>query len=297
LREKIYRPLQAGPITITPLVGADGIFYSNSPTSHSKWFGVLVYGIKADTRGVRTFETFKHQIEPYIEYSGLSKPTVSPDHHYIFSIQDGLDKINQLQAGIKNIFFSKSRPGKESSFSADLYANAFFADLAIPQLVPYGYLNLNWNLPSVFIDWQNSWNFRENALQYSNARLKWTVNEHFAFSIEGRYRSRFDWRKGDHDSFILDVSRSQYELLRSPLSDRRITLLSNIFIRLNPFWECRIQTHHGFYRLHQSPYNEMMIDLVTWLNSALKLHFAYRYTDYTKPNFPHHFSIDLELIK
>jgi len=297
LREKLYRPTQIGPVTITPLAGVDGIFYSNSPSSNAKWFGVLAYGIKADARAIGLFGNYKHQIEPYLEYSGLTKPTVTPDHHYIFSIQDGLDKINQVRAGIKNILFNQRKPGKEPAFSADLYANAFFADFAIPQLVPYGYLNLNWNLPSVFIDWQNSWNFRESTLQYSNARLKWTINENIALSIEGRYRSRFDWRKGDHDNFILDVTRSQTELLLSPLSDRRITLLSNIFIRLNPFWECKIQSHHGFYRQNQSPYNEMSVDLVTWLSSALKLHIAYRYTDYTKPNFPHHFSVDLELVK
>jgi hypothetical protein len=297
VKEKFYRPIHTGPITITPLGGLDGIFYTNSATSNAKWFGVLGYGMKAESRAIKSFAYYKHHIEPYIEYSGLTKPSVNPDNHYIFSIQDGLDKINQVKAGVKNLFFAKNRPGKEALFNADIYANAFFADFAIPQLIPYGYLNLSWNLPSVLIDWKNSWNFREKTLHYSNARLKWTINENIAFSLEGRYRSRFDWRKGDHDNFILDVNRSQSELLLSPLSDRRVTLLSNIFIRLNPFWECSIQSHHGFYRLNQPPYNEMMVDIVTWLNSALKLHISYRYTDYTKPNFPHHFSFDLELIK
>ncbi len=297
LREKLYRPFHAGPITITPLAGVDGIFYSNSATSNAKWFGVASYGVKAESRAIRSFQHVKHQIEPYIEYSGLTKPSVIPDRHYIFSIQDGLDKINQVRAGVKNILFAKNNSGKEALFNADLYANAFFADFAIPQLVPYGYLNLNWNLSSVFIDWQNGWNFRQKTLQFSNARLKWTINQNIALSLEGRYRSRYDWRKSDHDNFILDVNRSQSELLLSPLSDRRITFLTNVFIRLNPFWECSIQSHHGFFRLNQAPYNEMMVDLVTWLNSALKLHVSYRYTDYTKPNFPHHFTIDLELIK
>jgi hypothetical protein len=31
-----------------------------------------------------------------------------------------------------------------------------------------------------------------------------------------RHRSRFDWRKSDHDNFILDVSRSIHELVQSP---------------------------------------------------------------------------------
>jgi hypothetical protein len=292
LREKLYRPIQAGPITITPLIGADGIFYSNSPSSQVKWFGLLAYGLKGDARAIRQYEHVKHQIEPYLEFSGLTKPSVSPDHHYIFSIQDGLDKINQVRLGVKNLLF-----GKKSEFTGDAFVNAFFADLAIPQLVPYGYLNLTWNLPSVFIDWQNSWNFRESVLQYSNARLKWTLNENIALTLEGRYRSRFDWRKSDHENFILDVTRSQSEMLLSPLSDRRITLLTNLYIRLNPFWECRFQSHNGFYRTNQPPYTELMFDLATWLSTALKLHLTYRYTDYTKPNFPHHFIANLELVK
>ena len=297
LREKLFRPFQVGPVTCTPIIGGDGIFYSHSPSSHAKWVGLLAYGFKAETRAIRQFTQYKHQIEPYAEYKGLSKPTVSPDHHYIFSIQDGQNKLNQLKAGIRSLLFSKKRAGKEALFHADLYANAFFADFAIPQVVPYGYLDFTWNLPTVLIDWQNSWNFRQSTLQYSNARLLWTLNEHVAFSLEGRFRSRFDWRKGDHENFVLDVTRSQEELLRSPLSDRRITFLSNLFVRLNPFWECRLQSHHGFYRLDQSPYNELKLDLVTWLSSALKLHLGYKYTDYTKPNFPHHFDVSLELVK
>jgi hypothetical protein len=297
LREKLYRPINLGAITITPLLGGDGIFYTNSPTDDAKWFGVLNYGLKGEARAIRNYNQFKHQIEPYIDYSGLSRPSVSPDNHYIFSIQDGLDKINQVRLGFKNLFFDRTKLGKEPFFKADLAANAFFADFSIPQVVPYGYLNLNWNLPSVMIDWQNSWNFRQNTLQYSNARLKWTLNENIAFSLEGRYRSSYDWRKSDHDNFILDVSRSQSELLLSPLSDRRVTILTNLFVRITPFWEAKFQSHHGFLRKNQDPYNELMLDLTTWLSSSLKLNLSYRYTDYTKPNFPHHFTANIELVK
>jgi len=297
VKEKLYRPLYLGPTTFTPYLGGIGIFYSNSFNSHPKWLGIVSYGARLDARGIQQFCRYKHQIEPYAEYIGLSHPSVLPDQHYIFSIQDGYDKINQVRIGVRNLLFSKKRPGKEASFIADIYANAFFADFAIPQLVPYGYLDLAWRLPSLHFDWQNSWNFRETTLQYSNARLLWTVNKNIALSLEGRYRSRFDWRKADHDNYLLDVTRSQSELLLSPLSDRRITFLTNVFIRLTPFWECRLQSHHGFFRTNEPPFNEIKLDLLTWISSALKLRLTYKYTDYTRPNFPHHFGATIELVK
>lgn len=292
VKEKLYRPCHMGPMTFTPILGGDLIFYS-SP--HPQWLGTLAYGATLEAKAIRSYETVKHQIDPYLEMIGLSKPTISPDHHYIFSIADGYDKLNQIRFGVRNLLFH--RTGQEASFIADLYVNSFFADFAIPQFIPYGYLDLFWRFPTLHIDWQNSWNFRETTLQFSNARLLWTYNENLALSLEGRYRSRFDWRKADHDNFILDVSRSQSELLLSPLSDRRITFLTNIFVRLTPFWECHIQTHHGFFRTNQPPYNEFKLDLATWLSSGLKLKLSYKFTDYTKPNFPHHFGLNLELVK
>jgi hypothetical protein len=135
-------------------------------------------------------------------------------------------------------------------------------------------------------------------MDFSNARMKWTVSENVAMSLEARYRSKFDWRKGDHENFILDVTRPEGELLESPLSDRRVTLLSDVFIRLTPFWELKFETHHGFYRLYKNhikekPYNEFRIHLYTWISSAWKLHFYYGYT------LNNHFdwNVNIQLVK
>jgi hypothetical protein len=274
LREKLYRPLYAGPLTFTPQIGGVAIFYGNSPTSHPQWLGVLSYGAQLKAKSWRAYKDYKHQIEPYAEFNALSRPTVRPDSHYIFTIQDGYDQINQIRLGARNLLFSHHRSG-EPIFTADIYANTFFGGRKIPQFLPYGYIDLQWRLPAVYITSENSWNFRERTLQYANARVQWTVNENIALSLEGRYRSRFDWRKADHDNFILDVSRSQPELLDSPLSDQRATFLTDLFFRLTPFWECRIQSHHGFLRLNEKPYNEVKVDLFTWLTASLKCRLSF----------------------
>ena len=296
--ERLDRPIHLGPLTMTPHLGGRAIFYGTTPSHDSKCLGLLDYGVKANFHGQRQFTRYKHVIEPYIRYNALTRPTVGPDEHYIFSIQDGYQKIQQIEIGMRNLLFSDRRPCKEASFTADLYANAFFSDPVIPQIVPRAYLWLGWRLPSVHITLHNCYNFRHNLLDFSNARLRWTVNENIAMSLEARYRSKYDWRKGDHDNFILDVSRPESELLESPLSDRRVTLLSNVFFRINPFWEMRFESNHGFYRLYKNqfkemPYNEFRIHFYTWVSSAWKLHFYYGYT------FKNHFdwNINFQLVK
>ncbi len=296
--ERLDRPCRLGKFTVTPHLSGRAIFYGTTPSHQSKCLGVLGYGAKAHLQGSREIGRYKHIIEPYLEYNALSRPTVSPSDHYIFSIQDGYQKIQQIEVGARTLLFSNRRKGKEASFTARLYANAFFSDPVIPQVVPRAYLWLGWKLPSVDAVLHNCYNFRHHLVDFSNARLKWTVNENVALSLEARYRSKYDWRKGDHESFILDVSRPEEELLESPLSDRRVTLLSDLFIRLNPFWELKLESHHGFYRLyknsiHEEPYNEFRIHLYTWISSAWKLHFYYGYT--VKNHFD--WTINVQLMK
>lgn len=296
--ERLDRPTHFGPVTLTPHLAGRAIIYGTTPSHESKCLGLLGYGARANLHGIRPYGRYKHVIEPYIDYVALTRPTVPPDSHYIFSIQDGYQKIQQIEVGLHNLLFSNRRPGKEASFTADLYANAFFSDPVIPQIFPRMYLWLGWRLPSVHITLHNCYNFRHHLMDFSNARMKWTVNENVAMSLEARYRSKYDWRKGDHDNFILDVTRPEDELLESPLSDRRVTLLSNVFIRLNPFWELKFETHHGFHRLYKNhikekPYNEFRIHLYTWISSAWKLHFYYGYT------LNNHFdwTVNLQLMK
>lgn len=296
--ERLDRPMHLGPLTLTPHLAGRAIFYGTSPSHQSKCLGLIDYGAKVNLHGQHQYTRYKHVIEPYLQYKALSRPTVNPDDHYIFSIQDGYEKIQQIEIGARNLLFSKKRPCKEPSFSADLYANAFFSDPVIPQIIPRIYLRLAWQVPSLYFSFHNCYNFRHNLLDFSNARLKWTVNENIAMSLEARYRSKYDWRKADHENFILDVTRPENELLESPLSDRRVTLLSNVYFRLNPFWELQFETHHGFYRLYKNhikeePYNEFRIHLYTWVSSAWKLHFYYGYT------FKNHFdwTINVQLMK
>ena len=275
----VSRAFNWGPLVFTPSAGARGIFYTDSPEKTETFFGFASYGARLSARAARQWNHYKHQVEPYVEYQAITTPTHGPDSHYIFSIQDGYNRLSQWQAGVRNLLFSRKRPGREPSFAANLFVNAFMSDPVIPQFIPRLYLDLDWRLPSVLVSWGSAWDFRNHTLDYTNLRFCWTVNEDVAFTLEGRYRSKFDWRKSDHENFVLDVTRTQDDLLASPLSDRRVTLLTHFFFRLNPFWECHVQSHHGFLRDNEDPYNEVKIDLFRWLSSAIKLRLSYSHTD------------------
>ncbi len=279
LRERLFRPCWVGPLVITPEIGGIALIYSQTPSDQAKALGILAYGARAHLHGSKQWGRYRHVVEPYLQYKALTRPTVEPDAHYIFSIQDGYQKLQEVQVGVRNLLFSKRRVGKEPSFTADVYANAFFAESEIPQVFPRGYLWLGWKLPSIHLSFYNCWNFRHQVLDFSINRLLWTISESVALTFEARYRSQYDWRKADHENFILDVSRSETELLLSPLSDRRITFLAGLFIRPSPFWECQVQAHSGFYRTNEKPYNEVKVDLFTWISAAWKLRISYSHTD------------------
>lgn len=288
--EMLYRPFRIGPLILTPNIGGSGILYTNSPSSDPQCVGTFMYGLKLSAKGYRGFDGYQHYLEPYLHFKAETRPTFSPEEHYIFSIQDGYNKIQQIKAGFKTLLFHGHI---DPFFTGDVYADAFFSDPVIPQVIPRGYLSLNWHIPTLDLLFYNGWNFRHHLLDFSILRLRWTVNEAVAFSIEGRYRSKYDWRKADHDDFILDVSRSEKDLLASPLSDRRISLLTNFFFRLSPFWECSIQSHHGFYRTTENPYNEVKLTLSTWIHSRLKLKMSLGHTE--KESF--FYTLNLDLLK
>lgn len=292
LRESIHRPVFLGPLTLTPFGGVQAVFYSNSPSHHHKNVAMLNYGANLSGQGQRQFSHYKHVIEPYARFHSITHPNVFSRDHYIFSIADGYQRISQIKIGVRNLLFSSKRTNKPASFTADLYANAFFSDATIPQLIPRLYCMLLWQLPSLQCTIYNAWNFRHHLLDFSKLRLLWTVNENIAFSFEARYRSKYDWRKADHNNFILDVSRSETELLLSPLSDRRITILSHLFVRLNPLWEFDLSTISGFYRMTETPYTEVKADLSTWVSSAIKVRLSYNHV-----RNDDRFSFHLDLVK
>jgi hypothetical protein len=277
LRDAIYRPVRMGPLIATPLAGFLGIFYSDSPESTSKAVASFAYGGRLYAEGVRRFDRHKHIVQPYAEYMGLTRPTTPPDQHYIFTIADGYDRLNQIRGGVRQLLFHPSEI--EPIFTSDLYANAFMTDRTIPQWIPKTYLLFTWKAERFHFTSHTCWNFENKTLDFCNNRALVTVTDDLAFTLEARYRSRFDFRKADHENFILDVTRSEEDLLSSPLSDKRLALLTHLFYRPSPFWEIHFRSHHAFLRPEEPPYNEFKFDLFTYIASAWKVRLTYTHTE------------------
>ncbi len=277
---EISRPLKSKYLSLIPYVGFEGLYFNDSPTKNSKKLLMFLYGGTVKTDLNRKYTNHRHIIEPYLKYQGITRPTSKVDSYYIFSIQDGYNKLNLIRTGIKNQVYSLKNPEKPlASFDIDLYTNIFIGSNFIPRTIPKIYLDFNWNLPSVYFNASNAYNFFAHTLDYTNLRLGWTVNSDIAFAVEFRYRSSYDYRKSNHNNFIVDVSRKVSILLESPMSDKRNTILSHAYFRLNPYWTCEFHSHHGWNRKNEPPYNEYKIDLYTMLSSSWRARVSYQHTE------------------
>ncbi len=274
-RNELYRPFSLGHFTLTPNIGVIGIFYSNNPLHHSIGQGIFSYGFNGQTRLFKNYKKFRHMSEPYLEFQGLTSPTAALSHHFYFDINDGYDQLNQLRLGWRNSFYSRNCPIFLPSIYTDIYTYGFFGNRHFAQTFPKFYLNVGWNRPSYAIRGGIAWNNEEQVWDYTNIATDWTINEDVAFGIEFRHRSKFDWRKADHENFIVDVAHSIPELLESPMSDARDTLLTRFFIRLAPKWSCQIQSRHGWGRKNEPRYSAGKIDLVTMLTCSWRLRLSY----------------------
>ena len=96
------------------------------------------------------------------------------------------------------------------------YTYAFLGNRGQLTAFPRVYTDINLSFPTETTRIGFVWNIQERVVDRINVQVAWTVSQNFAFTLEMRHRSRFDWRKSDHDNFILDVSRSIHELVQSP---------------------------------------------------------------------------------
>ncbi|MCB1107028.1 MAG: hypothetical protein KDK76_02910 [Chlamydiia bacterium] len=292
----LYRPFVYRGFTLTPLVGIEGVFYGNSQQDRPAALGALIYELLLDLTLKRNYKTFRHTLQPYINYEGMSHPTISPSTPYIFSIQDGFNRLNVIKSGIRNLFYNKKTPLFEPNIIADLYTYAFFGDQTFSKTVPKMGGDFIWNFPSWKLSSYIRWNIEKEVLDYANLSLAWTINQNFAFKTEFRHRSRFDWRKDSPNNFIMEVTRDISELVHSPLSDGRNTLLSRLQIKIAPQWIARLESHIGWGRGGKPSYNEAKFDLITMISTSWRLRLSFTHSP-APENKNDRFTFGLSLVK
>lgn len=269
---ELYRPFIYKGLNVTPLIGLTGIFYNKSQNGGESIGQIALKDeLFLNLTLRRHYLSFCHIIEPYIHYKGLTQPTVSPDTPYIFGIDDGLNRLCQLQSGIRHLFYLKKYPLFEPNFIVDFYLYAFFLDDTFKKTIPKICGTVTWNFPSISLTSRIGWNVEKQLLDFANVALAWTVNQNIAFKTELRHRSRFHWRHCNPENYIMEITRSIPHLLDSPLSDRRETLLNRFEIKMAPRWRVRLESHIGWGRLDEPHYHEIKLELITLISTGWKL--------------------------
>lgn len=276
--QSLIRPFSLSALKITPFAGFRGIFYSDSPQNSRVGQALFQYGGEMNLPLKKTVRNFRHFVTPYLSYHGFSKPTFSSSEVYIFDLQDGYHLLNVLRPGIKSTFYTKKLGVFTPAVSFDLYSLGFFADETYKNTFPKLYLNLNFNQLNLTLNTQSVWNFEENLLDRFNLRFLYTYSQDFAVGFEYRHRSRFDWRKDDHNNFILDVTRNIDTLLNSPLSDGRNAFLTKMEWRFLPGWRIRLESHSGFGRKEEPGYTEVRAECLALITSGWELGLAFKQT-------------------
>ena len=277
----LYRHFQMGPLDLTPHMGFLGIFYTNTNKGHSAGQAIGAYGFDLHSTLYKTYPSFKHTLQPYLKFEGLTSPTVPNKDHFIFDIQDGYTEQNLFKPGIYQGIYPRGK-SYLPDIGIDLYTNIFVGPLAFHRTLPKLYTKWEFDYPAWSVNTDIIYNLQENVFDRTNIKSLWTVSEDFAFGLEFRHRSRFDWRKADHDNFIVDIARPIDELLHSPMSDGRNTLLSSFQWRFYPLLTLHIESHHGWGRRNEMSYNAYEIKFSYLLTGKWLFQFGFKFTPGTK---------------
>lgn len=288
-KPSLYLPLHIHELLVTPEIGVVAIGYSNSPSSNAQFLFLARGGVDLSCSFYSKQVFGKHIIRPSIKYTAFTPPASSLNSHYIFTIQDGYARFDQLRFGVENLFY---HPFDQSPLKIDLWANAFFHPLNKTPTLPKGYLDIIFPISCCTLSLQHGLYFPKGTLDFLNILCRWTLSENDAVTIELRHRGPYAWRKADFFNFLLDTARPLQELLESPLSDPRQTWLLSLFHRFNPDLNCSLQLRQGNHKKQpHSSFFEYEIDL----EYALLDHF-YLKGKYEKRVPDNRFDLSLKLI-
>ena len=278
LSQMLSRNFLLSGISVTPWAGYTLINYGNSPQSDDKFLGVAKLGIESYSRFTHKLPNGNYALEPYVNYSYFSAPSVPPEHHYIFDLKDGWHRLNMFRFGLRN-FLGVTRPDNfYERLSLDLYARAFVNTPAISNSIPRVYADATWRAsPSVSYGLGSAWDTKRNDIDHVNVKGDFTISDGVALGLEYRKRNAYAWRKTDQENFILDSFRSEQSLRHSPLSDRRDSAIVKMFVRFAPEFAVELKTRFGWGRKIEPKYQAYEIDVLTLIRGALALKLSLQY--------------------
>ncbi len=264
----LYKPFHLKGLIFKPEIGFDGLYYSNSRKDKSIVIGNLKSMANLDLPLICSAEKITHILTPYLCYKGITRPNVTPDTPYIFSIKDGFNRLNEVKIGLKNLLFIGQSNFFHPNITFDVHLYSFLDKNPLTKVFPklrssLLYATKNYEA-SAYLDW----NFQNKVLNQANLCMGWTISQNFAFKTEFRHRSNYSWRKSNPDNFIMEMTRTPEALLETPLSDGRNTLLTRLQLNIAPLWTARLQSQIGWGRKAEPNYNEAKVDISTIISTS-----------------------------
>lgn len=274
--QTVYRPFHTKLLTVTPLVGFTGIFYSRNQNDSDAGLAILRAGGTISTQMHQSWKYHTHVIEPQVDYYYIHLAE-NNSQHYIFSLGDGWKDLNYFRASVKHrLYFNQN--WALPSIAMNFYSYGFLNAEALREAFPRIYATIEGNYPRISLRGKLIYNFQHNTFETVNAGIKWSISDRFALSGEFRHRNKWAWKKCDYDNFTLDATRSQQQLLESPLSDPRNVFLLKSQLNLTPFTTLRAQGHFGWGRSDEPAYQEATFDILTMITDNWRLRVSYLHT-------------------
>lgn len=281
---KLYRAYRLGIFTTTPEIGGLAIYYGSNPHADDHWVTLGMASVETNTKLRRNYDCLNHVIKPFLKYQYYTMPGVRPNKHYIFDIEDGWYRLNMITFGVDNSIYYRGEDRVLGRWlHLELFANAFIDTPSITNFIPVIYSRATWNsFPTLRHIFCVAWDTERDNVYHFNFRNEWTISPQAAFSLEWRHRNDFDWRKADHTNFILDSFRSENELRRSQLSDRRDTVLFHLFYRWHPNWAIEFESRHGWNRFDEPNYSEYEVDILATVQTAWNIKLSFQRKEYDR---------------
>lgn len=302
--QQLYRSYRISSLVLTPEIGGTVIYYGNlpgkndyknAPEENDRWLAMGIFKLNAKAPFYKEHGLFTHTLTPYARYEYYTFPTSRPKEHYIFDIDDGLYELQMLRFGLQQTFYVKNQHSLlYRPLKIDFYANAFINNKSYSTPLPkvYGYVDF-YSTPWLKHTLDTAWDFEHGMLDHFNIRTACTFSPNMALTAEYRHRDVYDFRKADHTNFMLDAYKSPNKLKKGccQLSDKRDTLLFDLFYRFHPLWALELQTRYGWNRKHQPNYTEFEIDLIGKPHAAWQVKFSYQHRENDRHRFTVYFNM------
>jgi hypothetical protein len=275
----LHRPFYIAPVAIAPYGGISTAFYGNSPEKKSITNYFFRYGVSIKTQIYKRYNDFQHAIYPFMDYYVITPPSKSLSSLYIFDYEDAFSQIRMLTYGIRQSIYSNTFLYYPQKFQWSLFAHVFLGKTATKKRTPRIYNHFTWHpLPKLSLFLNMSYYRLRSMFDLVNSGFSYTVNNDFAFRAEIQHRTKYSWLKANPDSFILDVTRSEKELLNSALSKPQNSLITSSHFRLHPSCSLLLETRNGWKRNQYKPYTEWKTAIELLLKCHWKLELSIEHT-------------------